>query len=207
MLGHDNLLARFRAVAVPTPPQALIAVFISLLILALSQSQALLVRLGLASDILGLGGDQLKLRFDVILRSSFASQLALIAFWATIGLFAYLMCWSAYNFFVDARNKLTITTGYTNQATPTARHWSSLGQILLLKIAAALGLALLIASLKYGLSFWTAIASLAAAQPSAVTIAQALGAVIGLALQLYLFLALIQLTFTPWYRADTFTDA
>ena len=204
-----SFLGRFRAVVIPTASQALSSAFLALLILSLAQSRSLLQRVGINPDTLSLGSSQFQVQFDNVLRSSLASQAALIAFWATVGLVAYLVCWGIYNLLIEARNKITLTTAYTNRTDPASggRHWIGPLETLALKAVSAAALALTIGSLWYGLSFWITLARQAVAQPAALTIAAGLAAVLGLALQLYLLLVFVQLTFSPWYRAETFTDA
>jgi hypothetical protein len=192
---------RLLAVVVPTKAQTLVCVFLGLLILTLGQSQALLAKIGLKGALLTASQDQFHARFEVILRSPFASQTALVTFWATVGLIAYLICWGAYNLIIEARNEVTLNTSYTNRG-----HWKGPHETLALKAVSAIGLAVAIGTLRYGLSSWVALSGLFINDPTPSHIGQALLAVVGMATELYFLIMFVQLTFTPWYRIQTFTD-
>jgi hypothetical protein len=192
---------RLMAVIVPTKAQALGSSFIALLLLSLGQSQTLLAKIGLTGPLLMASQDQFHTRFDVILRSPFASQTALVTFWATVGLIAYLICWGAYNLIIEARNEVTLSTSYTNRG-----HWRGPHETLALKAVSAIGLAIAIGTMRYGLSFWLVLSGRFLINPTVTDIGLALLAVVGLAAELYLVLVFAQLTFTPWYRIQTFTD-
>jgi hypothetical protein len=201
MSARLTFLQRVEAVVVPTKAQALGSLFLAMLILVMGQSTALLAKIGLKGELLTASQNEFHTRFDVILRSPFASQTALITFWATVGLVAYLVCWGAYNLIIEARNEVTLTTSYTNRG-----HWQGPHETLALKAIAGVGLALAISGLRLGLSFWLALSGRWLITPTAGDFAAALLAVVGLALELYIVLVFIQLTFTPWYRIQTFTD-
>jgi hypothetical protein len=198
---------RLLAVIVPTAGQALGALFLSLALLTLAQSQSVLKSLGITGAALDATQAEFHSHVDAILHSAIASQIALITFWATVGLVAYLICWGLYNILIEARNEITLTTAYANRSDPSSKHWRGAIETLALKAASGVGLALLISSLWTGLSFWLVLSSNVLSQPSLTTAASAVGAVLGFALQLYAVFAFIQLTFTPWYRAETFTQA
>jgi hypothetical protein len=207
MSARPTFAGRLLAVVVPTGTQALGSIFIAMLVLILAQSQSLLQRLGITRTALLATQDQFNLRFDVILRSPIASQLALITFWATVGLAAYLICWGIYSVLVEARNEITLTATYTNRTDHApSKHWRSALATLGLKTAAATALVLMIGSLWYGVSFWMTLAAQAVAHPALLSISLAILAVMGFALQLYLVLVCLQLTFSPWYRVETFTE-
>lgn len=192
---------RLMAVIVPTKAQTLGCFFLALLVLTLAQSQSLLALIGLKGALLQASQDQFHARFEVILRSPFASQTALVTFWATVGLIAYLICWGAYNLVIEARNEVTLNTSYTNRG-----HWKGPQETLALKGVSAVGLAAVIGTLRFGLSFWMALSGRFLSGPTASDIGFALLAVVGLAVELYLVVVFVQLTFTPWYRIQTFTD-
>jgi hypothetical protein len=192
---------RLRREIIPTPLQAIGALILASVVLIASQSQALLARFGITQAGIDVARQQFATHMDFILSSPLAANLALITFWATIGLMAYLICWGAYNLYVEARNQVTVETGYTNHG-----HWRSAWETLALKAVCAAALVACLAVFKYGLSFWLALAAAVFTDPSVMAILQALGAVLGLAVQLYLVLVLIQLTFTPWYNTKAFTE-
>ncbi len=200
MSAQPSILHRLVAVLTPTPTQALGSIVIALLLLAGSYSEQLLRLLGIGDVAITATRTQLHERFDVLLSSPVASALALVTFWASVGLVAYLVCWSGYNLLIEARNEVTLTTEYTNRG-----HWRGHLETLALKAAGAVAFILAVTLVKPGLALWIALAAPALAQPSIPNTAIALGAAFGLALQLYVVLALALVTFTAWYRAETFT--
>jgi hypothetical protein len=202
-----NFWRRLAAVLIPTVGQSLFAILLALVLLYAAQTHTVLAKLGITAAALSATSAQFHDRFDAILRSAAASQLALITFWATIGLVAYLVCWGAYNILIEARNELTLTTTYTNRSDPSVKHWRGPIETLALKAVAGAGLALIIGSLWYGISFWLTLSSDVIQNPSLTSALTAIAAVIGFAAHLYLAFAFIQLTFTPWYRAETFTQS
>ncbi len=145
--------------------------------------------------------DQLQARFSALLASPVASQVALVSFWAVVGLIAYLIAWGGYNIIIEARNEVTLSTAYTNRG-----HWRGPFETLALKAAAAIGLALVIGSLWLGVSFWLSLSASVAVHVTLASAGTAALAVLGLTAQLYLALMFAQLTFTPWYRPQAFTD-
>jgi hypothetical protein len=206
MASAPNFLERLRAVLVPTAGQALGATFLAMALLALVHGNSLLQRLGINSAILDASQTEFQTRFEAVLRSEVASQIALVTFWAVIGLVAYLVCWGIYNILIEARNEITLAAAYTNRTDYSGKHWGGPIHTLALKTLAAAGLAGIVGSLWYGVSFWLILSGGIISAPSLATGALAAVAVIGFAIHLYLVLAFIQLTFTPWYRAEAFTD-
>jgi len=193
---------RLLVVLLPTTGQIIGSLCLALLIVCLAQSRSLVAHIGLPAYATATTGAQITARFDAILTSPITSQAALVTFWALIGLVIYLICWGAYNALIEARNEVTLTTSYTNRG-----HWRSSYHTLALKSVSAVGLALIIWSLWQGIAFWLALSAEVITHPSLLSSAQALAGVMGLALQLYLVLMFVQLTFSPWYRAETFTDS
>ncbi len=185
----------------PSSVGVLIAFIISLTVLVVSQTQAILTALHITPAALDQTRGELYNRFGQFLSSSITSNLALVTFWATIGLIVYLICWGGYNLLIDARNEVTLETQYTNQA--------GRGGVWLHGVIKALSIAALVAYLSVfavGFSLWLALSEPVVASISAASITLAIVAVTGFALQIYLLFALIKLTFTPWYAQDPFTD-
>ncbi len=201
MAVQSTILTRLITVLVPTSVQALGTVAVALLVLVAVQLDQLLKLVGIGEVAIAAARTQLQERFAALLTSPIASNIALITFWASIGLLAYLICWGAYNLLIEARNEVKLNTAYTNRG-----HWRGHLETLGLKSVGAIVLISLVALLKPGLSLWIALAAPALITPSVSTILMALAAVLGLSLQLYLILALILITFTPWYHLETFTD-
>jgi|GEM_PF-1207352 len=200
-----TLAERFRNVIIPTRSQVLGSCTVALIILVPTQSRALLSRLGLPPAIVAASQTKFHTSFDTILNAPVVSQFALITFWAAVGLVTYLICWGAYNVLIEARNEVTLKTAYTNRG-----HEHSPYRLLAFKAVSALALALTIGSLRFGLALWIALAARFADQPAVTTAGWLALGVAGLALELYLVLIFIQLTFTPWYSAvdveETFTE-
>lgn len=200
-MSWKHLLSNFGRTLVPTLAQVLGAVFLALAILIAMQSQMILSRLGISQAAIQATHDQVVQRFGIILESQIVSNIALVTFWATIGLVTYLICWGVYNVIIEARNEVTLETQYTNR-----QHWGGAVETLALKAVAAVLLMVLLSNFGYGLSFWSALAAPVMEDPSASAVTMVAVGVLGLAAQLYLLLVLIQLTITPWYRADRLQD-
>jgi hypothetical protein len=202
MSSAPTFLGRLGAVILPTPAQIAGSLVVAIIIVAAAGSETFISRLGIPAEFIAATQHQFQERFDAILRLGIASQIALISFWATIGLVAYLICWGFYSILVEARNEVTLNTAYTNRG-----HWRGPFHTLALKAVSATGLALILSSLWYGVSFWLSLSLQIFYTFTPGTVLAGLGAIIGLALHMYLTLVFAQLTFTPWYRAESFTDA
>ena len=184
----------------PTSLQVLFSFAVSAAILLIGQSQQMLQALGIESRAIESTRAEFNDRFDIILHSPIISNMALIVFWATVGLAAYLVWWIAYNFIIEARNEVTIETEYTNRG----RRTTEIFRTLLIKLVAGAALIGALSLFKYGLSLWAALFTVFLQSIDLTNAAWALAAVVGLALQLYFTLALVQLTFTPWYRQEAY---
>jgi hypothetical protein len=187
---------------IPTKAQALICIVLALMLLVGAEAQQVLHLLGIGNIALDATKSELQGRFTTILTSSIASATALVTFWASVGLIAYLICWGAYNVLIEARNEVTLRTQYTNRG-----HWHGATQTLALKAMGALPLIGLVAALKPGLALWLALVVPLLATISVNSIIFGILATLGLAVQLYLMLAFALLTFTPWYRSQAFAEA
>lgn len=201
MAEQLSFLKRLMVVVLPTRGQALSALFLSMALLTLAQAGSLLEHLSLPGDILVATQSQLHARFEMLLSSPIASQIALVGFWAIIGLVAYLICWGAYNVLVEARNEVTLSTSYTNRG-----RWRGTIETLVLKSVSALGLALIVNAIWASVSLWLTLSSQIFIDISPVAILALLASIVGFAIELYLVLAFAQLTFTPWYRGEIFTE-
>jgi len=180
---------------IPSPAQTLLYVVIALVLLVGTYTQQLLALVGIDAAALKVASLALHGRFDAVLTSQISSTLAVVMFWAGVGLITYLICWSAYNLLIKARNGLTLTIQYTNRG-----HWRGPYQTLGLKAAGSAGLIVVIGLLKPGLALWLAIAAGLLARPGIASGLLAVLAVLGLAAQIYLIAAFALVTFTPWYR-------
>jgi hypothetical protein len=184
-------------VVIPTPLQVLLAVMGSLAFLIFTQFDRFLALLGIGDVALNAAGSAVHTRFEAILTSQVAASAALVTFWATIGLIAYLICWSVYNVLIEARNEVTLNTQYTNRGMWRA-HFETLG----IKLICAALLLLLVYLLKAGLALYVALWLPLLAGFDTSSVVAALGAVLGLAVHLYAILVAAMLTITPWYRSD-----
>ncbi len=191
----------FWRVLKPTGAQVLGALLLAAGVLVAAQSQAVLQRLGITDQAIELARRDTLEHVGAILTAPLVAHIALVTFWAAVGLVAYLLCWGAYNAWITARNQVTIETQYTNKG-----HWQGVVETLALKAVAALALAVYLATFQYGLALWVTLAAGLSGPPSAGAIVAALVAVLGLALELYGLLVLVQLVITPWYRVKAFTD-
>lgn len=201
MSARPSFTDRLMGILVPTGPQAFAAVVLSAGIISIAQSRNFLEHIGITPAAITASQDEFHARFDVILRSDIASHVALVTFWAIVGLLAYLVCWGAYNLLIEARNEVTLNTAYTNRG-----HWRGPFETLGLKFVSGIGLAVSLSLLWRGASYWVAVFSQVLSHPSLTTGGWALASVVALAFQLYAVFVFAQLTFTPWYRAEAFTD-
>jgi phage shock protein PspC (stress-responsive transcriptional regulator) len=192
---------RLAFVLIPTPAQALTSFLLSVIIIIGAQSQRALAFIGIGDTALNVSRLAINGRVEPVLSSQISETAALITFWSAIGVVAYLVCWICFSLYAQARNELTLTTEYTNRG-----HWRGPYETLGLKAIGALGLLGGVASLKPGITLWLAMAGHFLAAPTTPNAIQALMAILGLAIQFYLILALVLVTFTPWYRAEAFTD-
>ncbi|QQR52726.1 hypothetical protein IPG36_01205 [bacterium] len=193
---------RFLAIIIPTPAQYAIAFVTSSVMLVLAHSKGILEMMEINSDAVNAVNNQFHAFFDGWLQSPIISQIAVMAFWAAVGLVAYLICWAGYNALIEARNEVTLKTAYTNRG-PGSNSVRNLG----IKAVAAGALLANLALLQVGIMYWFNLFGRFSTEQSYMSVVWALLAVFGMAAQLYLVLACIQLTFTPWYRAEAFTEA
>jgi hypothetical protein len=197
----QTLLRGFWRVLRPTPLQVLGSFMAALLVLIGAQSSTVLRSLGISAEAIQMASEDASHRFQLILESSLVSHVALVAFWAAIGLMAYLVCWAGYNLWISARNEVTIETQYTNKG-----QWDSMVETLAVKAVASLGLVLYLLSFQVLLAGWLTLTSGVLNNPTTPTALMAGLAVVGMAVQLYGLIILLQLAFTPWYRPEAFTD-
>ena len=201
MAAPTSFSGRFFAVLLPTKLQVFLSITLSSAILILTQINQVLPLLGIGSLALNATRSQLSDRFSVVITSPISATVVMVTFWATVGLISYLICWSAYNVLIEARNEVTLETKYTNRG-----HWVGAFETLGLKAVGGVVLIGLVALLKPGLSLWLALASPMFTAPTTPNVGYAVAAMLGLALQLYLIFACVLLAISPWYREEAFTD-
>lgn len=196
-----NFEGRLVRQIVPSVGQSLLMLVIGLVVILVSQSDSILRHVGISQAGISTTQTGVSDQFHNVLVSAFAANLALIVFWSTIGLVAYLVCWGVYNIILELRNEVTLAAGYTNHG-----HWMGARQTLLLKAACAVGLGATMLTLKYGVAYWIALSTTAlTGSLSPMSFVEVAAAVVGVAVQVYLVILFIQLTFTPWYTPSSFT--
>lgn len=192
---------QLQQVLTPTMGQAVISLVLSAVWLVLTHAVGILLLIGAPAAVLGaaqlVATGQLK---DVV-SLPIVSNVALITFWATIGLVVYLLSWAAFNVLIQARNEVTLTTAYTNRG-----HWRSPLATLGLKLGCAVALLAMVALIRPGAGLWFGWFDGWLTTPSAGSALLAVAAVIGFAAQGYLTYMAGLLTFSPWYRTEAFTD-
>lgn len=201
MSSEITFTKRLLAVLVPTKGQAVGSILIAALLMVIIRSGQVIKLLGFSDSAIMTTQSQIHDRVAGLLGSPIASGAALVTFWAGVGLVAYLVCWGGYNLLIEARNEVTLTTMYTNKG-----HWRSPIHTLVLKGLGALALIATFALLKPGLALWLALVDPVVSEISVLAVLMAVLAVIGLATQLYLILAFVIFTLTPWYRVEAFTE-
>lgn len=192
---------RLLAVLLPTKSQAFACIIIALLVLVGAHARRVLALIGVDSAVLDISGTVVHGRLEPILTSQISASVALVTFWGGIGLAAYLICWSAFNLLIQARNEITLTTQYTNRG-----RWRDPIEALGIKLAGAAILIGIIALLRAALALWLSVVAGFLVAPEPASGLFALAATFGLAAHLYLILAFALVTFTPWYRPEAFTD-
>ncbi len=187
-------------VIVPTPMQAAAVLALAFWLLVLAKVPAIMARFGITAE----GIDTTRASFinalNSILGPSLPANIALVVFWAGVGLVVYLICWWSYNLMIGMRNRVTIETGYLNRG-------SMVGLILpiLFNLISGVALILYLSGFAAGLNQWLAGTAPVVQNVTTSTVILAAAALLGLAIQLYGVLVLIQLTITPWY-GKAFTD-
>jgi hypothetical protein len=203
MISQLSLPARLAKVLIPTKGQAFLTIFLAFAALVAMNIRQAYELFGINHATLDTTLEQFHDQYSTILNSQLASSTALVTFWASVGLIAYLICWSAYNVLIEARNEVTLETQYTNKG---GHHWRGPYETAGLKAVGATALVAAVMLFKPGLALWLALGSTAFVTPNLTTILTAAGAVLGLAAQIYLVLAMVMVTFTPWYRKEAFTE-
>ncbi len=201
MAASTTFLNRLGKELVPSVGQALLAVAAATILVVAGRSASILRTFGVTPEGVAAAGQPLRQQFDLILGSVFANNLILIIFWASVGVIVYLVCWAIYGAYISARNEVTININYVN----TGR-WQGPWATMVIKAVCATGLVIILASFQPGNILWQLMAAPFFTAPSLDTVLGLTGAIGGLALQLYLLLVTVLLTFTPWYHENVFTD-
>ena len=197
----QSLWGRFIRVLIPTKLQTLVSLLLGVAIIGAMHFPTLLSYIGADPEALKAAGTQLHERFSGLLVSPGAVGLTIATFWAAVGLMAYLIFWSLSNVVIQARNQLTLETKYTNRG-----NWRGPVETLAVKAVGGTFFMGIVFLLKPGLALWVALNSVFY-KSLGLQILISSGSALGVALQLYLVLVCVILTFTPWYREDMFTDA
>lgn len=191
---------RLAKILIPTRAQAVVSLVLAAIIVLVNNLSDAVKLTGWDSVSVNAFVDQYHVSSSGVLSTHVASTAALVTFWATVGMIAYLICWSAYNLMIEARNEVTLKTQYTNRG-----HWRGPYETIGLKAVSAVLLIISIAILKNGLALWLSLAAPMFIDPTMSSVAIGIGAILGMAAQFYLVLAMVIMTFTPWYRKEAFT--
>ena len=203
MGARVSLAGRLWREVTPTGSQTLIALAAATALVLAGRSDTVLRAIGVTPDGVRHGGEIFRNQFQVLLDSPVLANLVLITFWATIGMVAYLACWAVYAAWVEARNDVVISHDYANVgANGAGRHWPALGT----KAICGVFLVVCLTLLRPALALAQLVAAPLFSNVTPGTIAGLLAAVVGLAAGLYAVLLGVQLTFTPWYEEEAFTD-
>lgn len=202
MTVQITLTQRFLKVLRPTTIQVLACAAVALGILIVAQRPSVVWFSSTdQGPIIDASVAELHDRTQTILQSQIASTSALIGFWAVVGLVAYLVCWMAYNAMIEARNKVTLETQYTNRG-----HWRGAYETLILKTLCALALCAALVTIQPAVEFWTVHITPILSGIQLMPALWVIAGIIGLTLHLYIVLTCVVLTFSPWYRAEAFTE-
>lgn len=201
MSVNAALLRRFGRELVPTTGQVLLVVAASAALIVVWRIASLMRVFGITSDGMAAAGQSFKQQFDLVVGSAVAGNVVLLIFWSAVGIIVYLVCWFLYGVLVTARNEVAIKVSYVNSG-KWQGPWATLG----VKGLSSIGLIVLLVLFIPGHTLWQLMAGpFFEVQNLSSTTALA-GAIAGLSLQLYLILVGVQLTFTPWFYEEAFTD-
>jgi hypothetical protein len=196
-----TLWGRFVKVVSPTKLQILSTVLLSVAVLMAVQSAEILHRLGISDTAVQDSQSQVQERFSVVSHSLLASNIALVGFWSIVGLVAYLICWAGYNFFVEARNEVTLETQYEN----LGGH-GGIVRAIVVKTVAMIGLVAIIFIFQYVLSLAVALTGPVIEQIFAGNLVAAIAGIFILSVEIYLVFTFFALAFSAWYRQEAFTE-
>ena len=202
MSAQFSLRRRLALVLIPTPTQALGCIILAVVLLIVPYITRILALIGITDSYLSLFNVAVHGRLETILTAPISQTVAYLTFWLGVGIVTYLTCWLGLILLSQARNELTLTTNYTNRG-----HWQGPYETLALKCVGAAVLVTCVAILKPGLVLWLGVVGAYFSGPNLSGGLFALFATLGFAVQLYLILAFALVTFTPWYRAEAFTDS
>lgn len=201
MRGNTSLLGRFGREIMPTIGQVLLVVAVSTGMIAAGRSASILRVFGITTDGMDSVGQTFSQQLGSVINSPIAGNIVLIMFWAAVGMIVYLVCWSLYGAYVGARNEVAIKMSYVNSG-KWQGPWATLG----VKGLCSLGLIALLALFVPGYTLWQLLAAPFFDGQNLGTVTALAGAITGLSVQLYLILVGVQLTFTPWFNEEAFTD-
>lgn len=201
MSVNASLLRRFGRELVPTIGQVLLVVATSAALIVVWRIPPLLRVFGITSDGMAAAGQSFRQQFDSVISSAVAGNVVLLIFWSFVGIIVYLVCWFLYGVLVAARNEVAIKVSYVNSG-KWQGPWATLG----VKGLSSLGLIVLLVLFIPGHTLWQLMAGPFFDEPNLISASALAGAIMGLSLQLYLILVAAQLTFTPWFYEEAFTD-
>jgi hypothetical protein len=201
MSDRSSLFSRFGQECVPTLGQVLLVIASSAALIVMGRSASILRAFGITPAGADAAAQSFRQQFELVLNSAVTENIILILFWAAIGMIVYLVCWSLYGAYVAARNEVDLKIDYVNLG-----RWQGPWVTLGVKFLGAIVLIALLALFVPGNTLWELMSVPFFEGPNLSNTAAFAEAIIGLALQLYLILVGVQLTFTPWYNEKAFTD-
>ncbi len=188
-MNPTGRLFGIREIIVPTPLQSVVSVLVSGVSMTLIQREALSRHFSNGDIPEFSPTHQLNLNVTHVLGLYLVGQIAIIIFWAIVGLVAYLIVWWAHNLLISARNEVIVQTSYMNQK---GSRFDVIG--LFFKFASLILLIGSTALLPYGLNAWLRLwQPLLASEFTVLGIVQVMGAVLGFAVELYLSFMLFQI--------------
>jgi len=184
-------------VLIPTPTQALIAGFGSLVVVIFFDYPLIFARLGVSQVVLATAQNQSLKSVTDFLNTPLISDSSQIIYWIALVVFGYVLIWLAANGVVTSRTSVAAEMNTVDTA-----GWVPLMVEAGIKMAIGLVLVFYLAAFKLIFAFWMSLTPGAITNPGVFTVLAALAGLAGLALQLYGVIALIQLTIQPWYRTN-----
>jgi hypothetical protein len=189
---------RLLRVLTPTPLQAFTSITLAVIVLGIAQGSQILDHLGILPAAILMLQARLLNAVDFITHLPLVANVTLVAFWATVGLAAYLVCWALYSLMIEARNEVTLDTQYAN-----GRHWIAALKAVGIKAVAGCFFIIYLVVFSALFGVWMNLSNAIFDQAGIGEIISLGLAVGGLTVQIYALIILLQLVLTPWYRPES----
>jgi hypothetical protein len=184
-------------VLIPTPVQALLAGFIALAVVVFFDYPLIFARLGVSQVVLATAQNQSLKSVTDFLNTPLISDSSQIIYWIALVVFGYVLIWLAANGVVTSRTSVAAEMNTVDTA-----GWLPLMTEAGIKMAMGLVLVFYLVAFKLVFAYWMTLTAGAITNPGVLTILVGLGGLVGLTVQLYGVIVLIQLTIQPWYRTN-----